>query len=98
MEICIGCGAEAETHPIVGIQKEGLKNQFGAKPIEVRNEHQVMPVCNGCWQNPEHRKTDEHRLKAAFFLRQNAKLAVRLANLPAESEAPIGGSTIPRGQ
>jgi hypothetical protein len=63
MEACVGCGAEAEKHPIAAV---------------VRDEPQwkSVPVCDPCWRDPAHRKAP---IKGHFFLRTDAGVAVRLA-------------------
>lgn len=63
LEICVGCDAEAEQHPIAGIRRG--KTSF-----------EQVPVCAKCWQDPAHRKRN---LKMHFFARGQAEEALAKA-------------------
>lgn len=76
MEICVGCGAEAQVHPIVGIAKESeTKNWFRKNKPE---RMVALPVCKACWTNPENRTNP---IKAHFFPRESSTLALQMAEL-----------------
>jgi hypothetical protein len=53
MEICSGCGAAAEQHPIFGVTRDRETGRMAE-----------FPVCAECWINPEHRTAP---LKMHFF-------------------------------
>lgn len=66
-EVCAGCGAKAEAHPIIGISGPGAHDTPGY------SDH---PVCAACHQNPEHRTTP---LKMHFFERAAREQALARA-------------------
>lgn len=70
MEICAGCGAQADQFPMVGIGRQDLAAETG--PLV---EH---PVCDACWRDPAHRTTP---LKVHFHTRANASVAVATARI-----------------
>jgi hypothetical protein len=70
MESCIGCGAQAEKHPVVGIGRADLAANVGELV-----EH---PVCKQCHENPAHRTTP---LKVAYHPRANSSLALATARI-----------------
>jgi len=67
METCYGCGAKAESHPIIGVvNKDDVK--AGTAVLENPDEGSDfvgVPVCAACHVDPEHRTA--HDLKAHFF-------------------------------
>lgn len=64
-EICSGCGAADDEHPIVGVTRDEEDGKMAA-----------FPVCKECHVNPAHRKTV---LKMHFFPRAQAPIAVDAA-------------------
>lgn len=92
METCYGCGAEAESHPIVGVLNSGdVDPKFDKKSIIANPDGGSVfvgvPVCAACHQDPEHR--DEHDLKCHFFDRSSASIARALVMAGSSS---IGGA------
>lgn len=65
MELCSGCGATAEAHPIVGVTRDEETEKMAA-----------FPVCYQCWVDPGHR---QRPLKMHFFDRSQAEVAVDAA-------------------
>jgi len=77
MENCYGCGIRAEEHPIVAVMK------FDAdEPTQVQTDPaklwMAVPVCKECHEKPEHRTVT---IKGTYFARQDAKVALRLADI-----------------
>lgn len=70
MQICIGCGAKAAKHPMVGVGRKNL--EAGSGPMV---DH---PVCKDCHEKPEHRKS---ALKVTFFSAAQSPLAVAAARV-----------------
>lgn len=66
MEVCKGCGVEAEQHPMVGVGKADESSEFTN-----------WPVCDRCWKDPKHRTLSP--LKVHFFERKMARIATALA-------------------
>jgi len=64
VEICSGCGAAAERHPIAGITRD----EDGRMA--------AFPVCHACWVDPAHRQVT---LKMHFFDRQQGAVAADAA-------------------
>lgn len=73
MEICVGCGAEAQLHPWVGVGK----TEDG--------DWAAWPLCTACHQEPGHRTRP---LKMHFFDRGSAKLALLAARNQVMLENP----------
>lgn len=78
-ERCVGCRAEADEHPIVGIGQstDALKDyqlpnkvwqgwRWVATAQSTRG-FVAYPVCKNCWSNPAHR---QRILKLSFFDRK----------------------------
>ena len=80
MEMCSGCGAMAESHPIVGVTRDVETDLMTA-----------FPVCLDCWQDPVHR---QQPLKMHFFPKEQAPIAVKAAedNILVQHPEPRGGS------
>lgn len=65
VEMCAGCDAIANEHPVVLVTRETL----GGPNV-------ALPVCKLCHENPEHRT---HPLKGHFFERGMAAIATDAA-------------------
>jgi hypothetical protein len=61
-ETCAGCGAEASSHPYVGVARDDETNLMTS-----------YPVCYWCWSDPTHRQVT---LKMHFFPSTQAEEAV----------------------
>jgi hypothetical protein len=77
MQTCIGCGAQAERHPFIGVGRQRLETGDG--PMV---DH---PVCNACYLDPAHRSSP---LKLTYFHVDASSQAVAAARvLDAKSRA-----------
>lgn len=65
MEVCTGCGAVAQAHPMVGVCRDAESGRMAS-----------FPVCERCWRDPTHRMAP---LKMHFFPRFLAEVAVAAA-------------------
>lgn len=73
MEKCLGCGAEADAHPIVGV---GRAEDHGMKTPDGMSGLLPFNVCKACWVDPAHRSRP---LKVHFFERSAHDLAAAVA-------------------
>jgi hypothetical protein len=88
MEICYGCGAKAEQHPILGVMnKADVKRGATIIPNPAEASPFVgVPVCKLCHEDPEHRTV--HALKCHFFSRGGKR---EVMGLVMAGSADIGG-------
>lgn len=91
METCVGCGAEASEHPMVGVGHADLIDEMGFVPLEMltaKAEWRAFPVCQRCYLHgtsvvvpgdPPRREVIDSRkvsLRMHFFPRSSAIQAV----------------------
>ena len=77
-EVCAGCDAVAQTHPVIGV----MHREDVANPDSIVIETQDNPdfvgvaVCYACHVDPAHRT---HPLKCHFHLRATGRVGVIMA-------------------
>lgn len=76
MEACFGCGVRAASHPVVAIMKRD--ETIAAVATDPAKIWMAVPACAKCHAEPKNRTVV---IKGAFFLRQDAEVALRLADM-----------------
>lgn len=85
-ERCVGCGVDAEGHPIAAVM--AAEDAEGFLPLNTSNDGKfvAVPVCQPCHVDPAHRRLP---IKGTFFTRADAANAVALAGVRDSSGNPV---------
>ena len=74
MEVCTQCRKQAEKQLMVAVMRFDKKTAVNAIGVDPGKNWMAMPMCADCHQQP--------KLKAHYFRREDAVIALRLADMP----------------